>query len=1017
MKRFLPYILIFSVVLQFFAPFTVDIKNKDIPGNIARAETTENRVENDDDPAISIKLNILPKVTNKTITLEVKIDEASKVADSFVGEAQAMTLNFYIEVNAYELGGEKKVSDGKSGILSSKKLNEPFTIEMSGFEAQKEYKLVIDLFKRLDEPSKGIMGKGIPIRVHSQTLTIPTGKTSDTETLNDLSVNTTYESNGVGKRDNLPVCGVFNIGGCIARVIYYLFYMPTSFLFGLAGTAMDYTLMYSLSDGSYRTPFVSEGWKIVRDLCNMFFIFILLYIAFTTILDSGGSKNKNTVINVVIIGLVINFSLFATHVIIDASNILARVFYNPKIVDIEKVENGQNVKVGLDEDYKYIKISETIVSMVNPQKLLSQETQDITKGSNQKKEAVSKGEEDGISTGSFILVTIMASIVNIMGMMAFLSIALSFIGRVVGLWLAMVLSPIAFLTFTIPQLKNVQYIGWTKWWPDTLKTAFMAPIFVFFLYIILMFLESNLGIAKSAQSSEVTGLNYVLSIIIPFVLILVLLKQAQKIATNMAGEIAGFITEKIGKPAASFVGGAALGALTGGGAMLMRGTVGKLGAGLMNSEKLKLAESKGGISGMMAKQLRNVGDFTSKKSFDVRNTSLGKAAGKELGADLGKGKTGGYVKAVEEKQKKKEERAKTLELGKNSQEAKTLRETEERLEATKESILSPELEEKTKKEIEEAKEEFKDAQAKYLADNTEENKKAMEQAESKYKQKKDAMKNIKEGGEKEDGNFYTDNGNITESEYNKRKDAADKADNIEANTIAEASKKEQEAIKKAGEDYTKTENEEKEKFTAARIAAGEKKRAAQEKAAREYDEAMIKYSQVQTAFRGSTNPEDQQLIIDAKNKMDAAKNKMGTIKSQSEEKEREEIRKAEEDKRSNTNKASIIRIKAESSAQDEKAQAEEEAKKKSAETKKLFEKANERSNNGNTFGKSIKELSTEVRDKKQDIDNKNRQRKVQYAGTVRRETIFDSISTGGQYRSNDADIAAHNIIMSTRQRN
>lgn len=654
MKRFLPFILIFSVILQFFAPFTIDAAKPSIAIKRSTVSAEDVTVVDHD-----FLLDVKGVTTDKTVTLTI----TPKRADGGNSQYTVFNLNiFKLEAILY-VGDEKE--DTKSEEVEG---FTPIEIKFKKLDPDTAYKVKIKFFGGQvvsqmvgDAWTKSRTYNTIPLGVTDFDFkTNPKGDNQETTIADNIVIESTQSH--TEKKDDLPECGVFHIGGCIARVFYYLFYMPTSFLFGLAGKAMDYTLMYSLSDGSYRTPFVSEGWKIVRDLCNMFFIFILLYIAFTTILDTAGAKNKSTVINVVIIGLVINFSLFATHVIIDASNILARVFYNPKIVEIEKVENGQPVKVGLDEDYKYIKISETIVSKVNPQNLLSQKTQDITTSSNQSKGAVKKGEEDGVSTGSFILVTLLASIVNVMGMMSFLSIALSFIGRVIGLWLAMVLSPIAFLTFTIPQLKNVQYIGWTKWWPETLKTAFMAPVFVFFLYIILMFLESGLGIAQSAGSSEVRGLNYILSIIIPFVLIIVLLKQAQKIANNMAGEIASFVTDKIGKPAASFVGGAALGALTGGGAMLMRGTVGKLGAGLMNSEKLKLAESKGGISGMMAKQLRNVGDFTSKKSFDVRNTSLGKAAGKELGADLGKGKTGGYAEYQNSLAKKKIDRSDTFKL-------------------------------------------------------------------------------------------------------------------------------------------------------------------------------------------------------------------------------------------------------------------------------------------------------------------------------------------------------------------
>lgn len=717
MKRFLLFILISFVTLQFFAPFSINLRgeivNKTAEASLfmdnydewntasgfkdAFSSSLIQKAGSQIDQDGKAKVNLLIRIDTGAVSSEDAEDDWRRVRLS-----SAYTNDFYVVIKESGTGKTgylniteemyslikgvnnddflgfdelpayvqteiiaKKITPMEEGGLSELSPN-------SSYIASLYYKAVSSV-SRASVPKTtvgGEHGENLPIKANSYENNsalknyYKIGETSFTTVTVDQTTEGDLDSSGSASEggrvlDVMPKCGVTKIGGCVAQVFYYMVFKPTSFLFGLAGKAMDFTLMYSLSDSSYRTPFVSEGWKVARDLCNMFFIFILLYIAFMTILDAGGAKNKSTVINVVIIGLVINFSLFATHLIIDASNILARVFYNPKVIVVGPKDNSNEIKGEVDKDFKHIKISEAVVSKVNPQELLS--TKSSITETLQSKSLVQGEEENSIDWGSFTVITILASIVNIVGMMAFLSIALAFVGRVVGLWVAMVLSPVAFLTYTIPQLKNVQYIGWTKWWPETLKAAFMAPVFVFFLYIIVMFLESGLGLAV-LKNTNLSGVNKMISIIIPFVIIMVLLKQAQKIATNMAGEIAGFITEKIGKPAASFVGGAALGALTGGGAMLMRGTVGKLGAGIMNSEKLKLAESKGGISGMMAKQLRNVGDFTSKKSFDIRNTSLGKAAGKELGADLGKGKTGGYAADQEKIFKNKTTRAESLKM-------------------------------------------------------------------------------------------------------------------------------------------------------------------------------------------------------------------------------------------------------------------------------------------------------------------------------------------------------------------
>lgn len=668
MKRFLPFILISSVILQFFAPFTIGTENH-VSKRIIEANT-ENEAQEIGQGEISVGMKITPKVTNKTITLEVELDQNSKITDDFKAFNQNGNLYLFLKVTAFDLEGNE-IDSGKSNDLSHKQLTEVFEVKLKNFKASTDYKIIVDLYKRVDTNFSTSYGsasnKGAEIKVGSQNMLIKSGSSSNTETREGDSANLNYTGTGVGKakETNLPECGFTKIGGCIARIFYYVLFVPTSFLFGLAGKIMDFTLMYSVSDTSYRTPFVSEGWQVVRDLCNMFFIFILLYIALTTILDSGGSKNKASVVNVIIIGLLINFSLFATHLIIDASNIMARVFYNPKVIVIGEKDTSGEIKSTQDEELGHIPLSEGIVAKINPQRLLLQENQNVASsraGSITQNSGINAGEDGdtGITSGTFILVTIMASIVNFVGMMTFLTISLSFIGRVIGLWVAMVLSPLAFLSYTVPETKNWSYVGWSSWWSETTKAAFMAPVFVFFMYIIVMFLESNMGLDLLTESSSLTDFNKILSIIIPFIVIIVLLKQAEKISTKLAGNISGQITSAVGNIGAK-AGGLALGGALGLGAFAMRSTVGKMGASMANSSKLQDAEAKGGITGWGARQLRNVGSFAGKSSFDVKNTKIGQEAAKGLGVEgLKKGKTGGYVDYQSRVEKKVTDRAETL---------------------------------------------------------------------------------------------------------------------------------------------------------------------------------------------------------------------------------------------------------------------------------------------------------------------------------------------------------------------
>lgn len=472
-----------------------------------------------------------------------------------------------------------------------------------------------------------------------------------------------------GAGSELPVCSIepwnFHLGGCIAQLFYYMFFKTTSFVFGLAGEIMDFTMMYSISDSSYRSNFVAEGWQVTRDLCNMFFIFILLYIAFKTILGIDSAKTKSLIINVVAVGLLINFSLFVTHVVIDASNILARVFYNNSVL-VTGTKDGSGTIRSEKGEFGELKLSEAIVTLVNPTKLISQASE-VGKIPSKTGGSVSGEDTEDLSAGNFIIVIILATAINIVGLIAFLSIAFALVGRVITLWIAMILAPIAFFSYTVPKLQGLPMVGSKNWWSDLLSAAFMAPVFAFFMYIIIGFMEKGLGLSD-ILNKNVKGLAFVVAITIPFILIMILLNKAKEISVKMSG-MAGQMLAKAGSSIGGKVAGLGLAAVTGGAAFAMRSTVGRFGASIADSEKLKDAEKKGGVGGFAAKTLRKFGSATGKAGFDFRNTKLGATANgamsKEMGIDMGKGKTGGYQGFQDNIIKKQTARADTLKMSAN----------------------------------------------------------------------------------------------------------------------------------------------------------------------------------------------------------------------------------------------------------------------------------------------------------------------------------------------------------------
>lgn len=130
----------------------------------------------------------------------------------------------------------------------------------------------------------------------------------------------------------------------------------------------------------------------------------------------------------------------------------------------------------------------------------------------------------------------------------------------------------------------------------------------------------------------------------------------------MAGKM-GEMASKAGSAASGMV----LGAGVGLGALAMRGTLGNVGERLDKAAWVnKMAGGKNLIGKFVGNKLKDTGQKVASKSFDVRNSTLGGMAFKEMGLDS-KGKTGGYTKDREDSVRKKQKRAKEIEVNEDEE--------------------------------------------------------------------------------------------------------------------------------------------------------------------------------------------------------------------------------------------------------------------------------------------------------------------------------------------------------------
>lgn len=317
------------------------------------------------------------------------------------------------------------------------------------------------------------------------------------------------------------------IGQTIAWISNFTLYVSAK-IFTLSSYLLDYAVDFSVKD--FKTHIdqirvINTGYKIVLNVANMLFIFILLYIAIKTILGVGGDTKK-LLTNIIVVGLFINFSLFMTKAIIDASNIVAMGFYNGV-----QTEAGQAKVDGVNKEI--ISVGSVSTAMMAGMKL---QTHIPSSESQYNKKDPSKG----LTNFNIAMNQFGASALFLVSAFVFLSVALLFIVRFVALLFYMLFSPVAFLGMISPEMKEYS----SKWWNGLQSQALFAPAFLFLAYLISAIINTD-QLWKAVGGNDSTSTFYdafsspsagAFPIIMNYVILMALMIGALITAKAMAGK-------------------------------------------------------------------------------------------------------------------------------------------------------------------------------------------------------------------------------------------------------------------------------------------------------------------------------------------------------------------------------------------------------------------------------------------------------------------------------------------------
>lgn len=288
-----------------------------------------------------------------------------------------------------------------------------------------------------------------------------------------------------------------------------------SAVLGIVGSALDWVLSATALKLVKDNEVINIGWTVVRDLVNMFFILILLVVAFAKVLGISKYRENIVIIRLVVAALLINFSKVICGFFIDVSNLLTMFF-------VKGVQGGS--------------IGENLANALKIQNLFSSGLSVGAFGS------VQSGK---ISTTSVMITLIFVNVMLAVAAVVFLMLTIMLLVRMVYLWVLVMLSPAAWFGWILSGNLN-----FGDWWNKFWKNIVIAPAAAFYIYLATQIVSTDLASKMQANmpgnimwSSFSNNLNMILQYGI-VVALLVLAYSSAKAGGGMVASWAGKGFEK-----------------------------------------------------------------------------------------------------------------------------------------------------------------------------------------------------------------------------------------------------------------------------------------------------------------------------------------------------------------------------------------------------------------------------------------------------------------------------------------
>src|SRR3990167_2135878 len=303
--------------------------------------------------------------------------------------------------------------------------------------------------------------------------------------------------------------------------IAYTIFIFAAWLLAAVANVFNYVLGMTLDNANYSAVgAIKEGWAFSRDVVNLFFIFILLFIAIATILQIESYGAKKLLVWLVLVALLVNFSLIASQFIIYATNSLGILFYQS--ISANEYPFLSSLKIGKEGFRK--DISGAFMAGLDQQQIMAAP---VTPGNSPAPPA------DPENINLVVIVILLTGIILFtLAMIVFAAGAFFMVVRLAMLWILMILAPFGFVFLILPITRSYAL----QWWRTLQSQALFAPAFMFFIIITIKIVQSDFvqDVSKKLTQQGISTTEFLFLLIINHIVILVLLGASLIVAKQMS---------------------------------------------------------------------------------------------------------------------------------------------------------------------------------------------------------------------------------------------------------------------------------------------------------------------------------------------------------------------------------------------------------------------------------------------------------------------------------------------------